>query len=147
MDHLDEKILDALRENSALSKRKIAKSTGLPLTTVFHRIKKMEKEGIIKKYTIEVDPEKLGLGICAYILVSIQQSSPDGQKYSQKEIATYIKKMFANVESVAIVTGDIDMIIKARFKSIKELNSFLTAKLRNVDGVARTVTSVVLEEV
>ncbi|MCX8189824.1 MAG: Lrp/AsnC family transcriptional regulator [Candidatus Diapherotrites archaeon] len=147
MDQIDEKILEELNENSALSKRKIAKRSGLPLTTVFHRIKKMEKEGIIRKYTIEIDHEKLGFGICAYILVSIQQNSPDGKKYSQKEIATYIKKMFANVESVSIVTGDIDMIIKARFKSIKELNSFLTSKLRNVDGVAKTVTSVVLEEV
>ena len=147
MDHIDEKILEVLKENSSLSKRQIAKRINVPLTTVFHRIKRMEKEGIIKKYTIVTDPEKLGYGICAYILVTVKQNPAEIKKVSQQEIAQKIAKMFANVESVAIVTGEIDLIIKARFKSIKELDSFLTKKLRNIAGIDKTITSVVLEEI
>ncbi len=147
MDHIDEKILEVLKENSSLSKRQIAKRINVPLTTVFHRIKRMEKEGIIKKYTIVTDPEKLGYGICAYILVTVRQNPAEIKKVSQQEIAQKIAKMFANVESVAIVTGEIDLIIKARFKSIKELDSFLTKKLRNIAGIDKTITSVVLEEI
>ena len=147
MDAIDEKILQALKENSTLSKRKIAKRMGVPLTTVFHRIKRMEKEGIIRKYTVITDPEKLGYGICAYILVSVKQNPAEGKRVSQQEIASYITKMFANVESVAIITGEFDLIIKARFKSIKQLNEFLTTKLRNIEGIDKTITSIVLEEI
>jgi Lrp/AsnC family transcriptional regulator for asnA, asnC and gidA len=146
MDPIDEKILQALRGNSTLSKRKIAKKIGVPLTTVFHRIKRMEKEGIIRKYTVITDPEKLGYRICAYILVSVKQNPADGRRVSQQKIASYITKMFANVESVAIITGEFDLIIKARFKSIKQLNEFLTTKLRNIEGIDKTITSIVLEE-
>lgn len=147
MDSKDELILQALRENSSASKRNIAKKTGIPLTTVFHRSQRMEKEGIIKKYTVDIDFDKLGYGICAFIFASIKQNPAEVESVSQQDIARTILKKFSRVESVSIVTGEIDLIIKARFKSIQQLNSFITKGLRNIKGIDRTITSIALEEI
>ena len=58
VDDKDRKILDLLKENSKLSTSKISKKLNLPITTVFHRMKKLEKNGVIKKYTIDIDEIK-----------------------------------------------------------------------------------------
>ena len=49
MDEKDEKILKLLKENSKLTTQQISKKTLIPITTIHNRIKKLEKEGIIKK--------------------------------------------------------------------------------------------------
>jgi len=59
IDEIDERILDELRENSRVSYRELARSLGIPHTTVWTRIEKLRKRGIIKKFTIEVDEEKI----------------------------------------------------------------------------------------
>jgi len=59
IDETDERILDELRENSRVSYRELARSLGIPHTTVWTRIGKLRKRGIIKKFTVEVDEEKI----------------------------------------------------------------------------------------
>ena len=74
MDYKSEQILELLRENSRLSSREISRKTSIPLTTVHNRIKKMEQQGIIEKYSVEVNHEKLGLSLCGYVLCGIGHS-------------------------------------------------------------------------
>ncbi len=147
MDSKDERILQALRGDASASKRKIAKKTGIPLTTVFHRIQGMEKGGVIRKYTVDLDFGKMGYLLCAFVFASVKQNPAEVESISQQDIAEEILKKFASVESVSIVTGEIDLIIKARFKSVPELNRFITKGLRNIPGIDKTVTSIVLEEI
>ena len=67
MDKKDAKILKVLKENAKLSTQQISKKTLIPITTVHHRIKKMEKEGVINGYTTIVDNKKIGKNIAAYV--------------------------------------------------------------------------------
>ena len=59
IDEIDERILEALQENSRVSYRELAKNLEIPHTTVWTRIRKLRKRGIIKRFTIEVDEEKI----------------------------------------------------------------------------------------
>ncbi|PIU21718.1 MAG: AsnC family transcriptional regulator [Candidatus Diapherotrites archaeon CG08_land_8_20_14_0_20_34_12] len=145
MDEKDRLILDVLKENSSLSHREIAKKTHIPLTTVHNRIKKMQKEKLIKKYTIQLDSEKLGLGLAAYIMVTVNQHIA-GKKISQQEIAKLIKK-FSCVESADIVTGQTDLLVKVRCANIKDLDNFITKDLRSIEGIDKTISMIVLEEI
>ena len=112
----------------------------------FHnRIRKLNQEGIIKNYTINVDFEKLGKQLSAYILITINQSIL-GKKISQSQIGKRLKS-FEEVESADIVAGGTDMIIKVRAESMKKLNEFITEKLRNIEGIDKTQTLMVLEEI
>lgn len=144
LDSKDFVILDALKENSSLSHREISRKTKIPLTTVHHRIKKMQKNGVIKKYSIELDWEKVGKSISAYVMVSANQQFA-GKKVFQQDITKQIRK-FSSVETVDIVTGQTDILVKVRCKDVKDLDKFITQDLRSIDGVDKTVSMLVLEE-
>jgi Lrp/AsnC family leucine-responsive transcriptional regulator len=144
MDSKNEQILEVLKRNSKLSFREISRKTKIPLTTVHHRIKKMRREGVIKKYCIEVDYSKLGLNLCAYIMASVNYNVK--HKISQQEIARKTLQL-SFVESVDIITGGSDLLIKVRTKNVQQLNNLITKQLRNIEGIDKTTTMIVLEEI
>ena len=146
MDEKDEKILKLLIENSKLTTKQISKKTLMPITTIHNRIKKLEKEGIIKKYTVELDNKKVGKNIAAYILIMVDYKSLKEHKMSQFELTRKIKQ-YEFVEESSMVTGGTDIIIKVRVKNIDGLDDFVTKKLRNIDGIEKTQTMVILNEI
>ncbi len=146
MDRKDEKILELLRENSKLTTQQISKKTLIPITTVHNRIKKLEKEGIIKKYTLELDNKKLGKTIAAYVHITVDYRLLKETKLSQHDLAKKIKQD-DSVEEAAMVTGGTDIVIKVRAKDIDELDEFVTKKLRNIGGIEKTQTMVILNEI
>ena len=141
-DEKDNKVLKALAENSKARTSQLSKELRMPITTVHNRIKKLEKEGIIKSYTIIQDYKKLGKDILGYILVTVMYTLPSGEKISQEQVAKKIKALGA--EEVSIVAGGTDIIVKIRVKDVAELNDFVIKKLRAIDGVDKTQTLIVL---
>lgn len=146
LDEKDFAILDILKANSKLSTQKIAKTVKIPITTVHNRIKKLEKEGIIRNYTVNVDNKKLGKGLSAYVLITVDYKLLKELKTQQYDLAKKIKS-HPSVEEASLVTGASDIIIKVRVSDIDELSEFVTKYLRNVNGVEKTQTAVILAEV
>ena len=70
IDKKDKQIISILKEHGDYTTRQIAKKTLLPTTTINNRIRKLKKEGIIKKFTIELDYKKIDLDFKAYILIA-----------------------------------------------------------------------------
>ena len=70
----------------------------------------------------------------------------DGRKIKQQEIARQIKKL-EGVREVTILTGGLDIIVKVMAKDIDDLNELVTEKLRDIDGVDKTQTMIVLTQV
>ncbi len=145
LDKKDEAIISALKENAKLSTQQIARRTRIPITTVHNRIKKLEKEGVIKGYTVILDNKKIGKPLAAYILITVDYKLLKKLKRSQYELAQQLLK-HPSVESSAMITGAADIIIKIRCSSVDELNEFVTVYLRNVEGVEKTQTAIVLNE-
>jgi len=146
LDKKDMQIFEELKGNGRLSTQKIAKLTRIPITTVHNRIKKLEKDGYIRQYTIIPDYKKMDKGLCSLILITVNYRPAPGMKLSQVEIAKKIKRL-PGVEEVLIVAGGTDIVAKLRVKDVDELNKFIIDKLRNVEGVDRTTTMVVLDSV
>lgn len=146
MDEKDEKILNLLKENSKLTTHQISKKLLIPVTTVHNRIKKMEKEGIIKRYTLEIDNKKVGKVIAAYINIIVDYRLLKQVKITQHELTRKIRQDEA-VEEAAMVAGGTDILIKVRVKSMEELDNFVTKHLRNFDGIEKTQTMIVLNEI
>lgn len=145
-DEKDIDILNLLNKDAKLTSLQISKKTGIPATTIHNRIKKMEANGIILRYSIVTDTKKLGMKIKAYIMVCVEYMTPAGRKISQTELAQEIKE-YPLVDEVSIITGGTDILVKVHSKDIDELNDFIINKLRSIDGVAKTDTMVVLSEV
>jgi Lrp/AsnC family transcriptional regulator, leucine-responsive regulatory protein len=143
IDDKNAQLLKLLETNSKLSIKDLSKLTKMPATTVHTRIKRLESSGIIRGYTAILDNERLGKTIGAYILISVQ---PSEKKVSQQEIGKKIATR-EEVESVSIITGNQDIIVKARVESISKLNQFITHYIRNIDGVGKTETMIILEDI
>lgn len=145
LDEKDWKIIDILKEHSDYTTRKIAKKTNLPQTTVHNRIVKLRKEGIIEKFTIKLNHDKIGMTFPVQLLVSVDYELLKKQKKTQHDLAKEIKKM-PNVERVDIVTGEFDLVVRARVKDVKEYDTFLLKKFQRIDGIAKTKSLVIIHE-
>jgi DNA-binding Lrp family transcriptional regulator len=145
MDAKDEKIIAVLKENSRLSSQEISKKTAIPITTVHNRLKKLVKENIIQKFTIQLNQKKLGKKVAAYVLITVDYKALKEAKTSQHDVAAKLKK-HPGVEEVAMLTGTADIIIKVRVPSIDELDTFVTRQLRNITGIEKTQTAIILNE-
>lgn len=145
VDKTDEQVLAALKENSRATVRQIAKQINTPITTVHSRLKRLTKEGIINRFTIEPNYEKLGKGIAAFVFASISHEKLVDAKSGISGLKKRLKG-FPEVEHVYAVTGETDLILLVRVGSINQLDEFLIKKLRNITGIVKTTTLVVLEE-
>ncbi len=124
--------------DSRLSVREVARRVRAPHSTVYERIRKLEKSGIILGYTVRVDYKRLGYQITALILVNV-----DGRHIL--EVEEWLAK-HPNVLAVYDITGEHDIAVIASFKTIDELDSFVKNVLRN-PYVRQTRTSIVFRKV
>jgi len=96
-------------------------------------------------YKAVFDYNKLGKPITGFILITVNYMLPNGEKIKQEQVAQEIKKL-EGVEEVNIMTGVTDILIKLRVSGIEELNDFVIRKLRNINGVDKTQTMIVLNK-
>ena len=144
LDGKDIKILKELKRNGRLSAQEISKITGIPVTTVFNRVKRMEKSKAIKGYTVVLDEGRVGRNVAAYVSITVDYNLLKRKRISQQQLATRLRQ-HEFVDEVDMITGTSDIIVKIRTPDISQLNEFVTKYLRNMDGVERTQTSVILE--
>jgi DNA-binding Lrp family transcriptional regulator len=138
LNETDAKILQGLLEDARFSSRQIAKKVGVSVGTVLARIKKMEREGIIKNYAALLDHEKLGYQLTVVTEITVSKGR---LVETEKEIAK-----IPNVCSVYDVTGLTDAVIIAKFKGREELGQF-TKRLLALPYIERTNTHIVLSTV
>ena len=138
LDETDVRILEALTLDARLSSRQIAKQSGVSVGTALSRMKRMEKEGIIKAYSALLDHEKIGYELTVVSEITVS-------KGRLLEVENEIARL-PNVCCVYDVTGMIDAVIIAKFKSRQELSRF-TKRLLALPYVERTNTHVVLSTI
>lgn len=144
LDERDFKILSLLQKNCRMTAREIARKIDSPVTTVFAKIKRMERLGVIKAYKAVLDAKKLHKGTTAFILASFSYRLRGEELLSQRDIVRKIAG-FPEVQEVHIITGDWDILIKVREKDVDAIGRFVVDRLRAVKGIEKTLTSMVFE--
>ena len=147
LDEKDLAILCLIQADGKLTAKQIAKKTGVPLTTVFAKTKRMEEQGVIRGFRAIVAPDKLSAGTAAFILASVSyRTKADDTPVSQRAVAEEIAK-FPEVQEVHIITGDWDLLIKLRAENVEAIGKFVVDKLRLIKGLEKTLTCMVFETV
>lgn len=131
----DETILQKLRIDSSKPVSDLASELGMPRTTVQERIRRLLQKGVIKRFTIQTDYTKLGKAVTVFILVSFSSASGISQKEAAQKIAE-----IPDICEVHVISGDWDIIAKARGETIQSVGELVLDKIRNVKGVERTLT-------
>ncbi|MCK5698809.1 MAG: Lrp/AsnC family transcriptional regulator [Candidatus Aenigmarchaeota archaeon] len=138
IDENDRKLLNALVNDSKASLRKTAKKAGVSAATAMKRIKRLEKEGYIKSYSVFLDYEMLGFDIDVLIDIKISK----GKLFElEKKIAKS-----RNVFAVYDCTGEFDAVVLARFRNRRGMDAFLK-KIQKYDFVERTNTRLILNTI
>lgn len=138
LDGIDLKILDMLQRDGRVSHTMIGKETELSAPSVYARVQRMERDGVIKGYTVLLDPERVGRELAAFVRVRTQ--SPE---YNSTGFEHFIQEEDQILECHD-VDGEDCYILKVRTASPQALQKLL-ATIRNFPGITRTVTTIALE--
>jgi Lrp/AsnC family transcriptional regulator for asnA, asnC and gidA len=131
-------ILNILKENARISFSEIAKKFEVSDTAIRKRIRKLEKNGVIKKYTIEINPKKIGFEIDAFIGIDTKP-----EQYIQ--IIEKLKKM-KEVINLYSSSGDHMILAECWFKNSSELTKFVE-RLNTIIGITKICPAIVLEKI
>lgn len=132
LDSLNWKILVELQKNARISYTDLGKKIGLTAPAVAERIAKLEKAGIIKGYTAEVDIEKLGYPIRAIMCFTIDNG--------KEKVFTEVLKETPEVYECSRITGNYCMMIKLAVKHSSELDEII----RRYKAYGNSITEIVL---
>lgn len=112
-------ILNALQENARMPLAEIGRQVGLTAPAVAERVRRMEEAGIITGYHAHVDPDKLGFPVTVIVQVALNGPCTPA---TERRIAA-----LKDVSAYYFVTGDNDLLIKASFRSMAQLDELLAA--------------------
>jgi len=135
LDEASLRVLEEYLRDARQSFREIARRTGYSSGTVASRMREMEEAGVIKRYTVQLDYERLGYELTAITEIIVS----DGMML---EVGGRISKIPQTI-GVYNVTGDSDIMVVAKFKTRQQLSDF-TKSLTKMPYVVRTKTHVVL---
>lgn len=145
MDQLDNKdlqLLKLLQKDAKLTVKELAREVNLSPSPVFERVKRLEQEGYIKKYTAVLDPEKLSLGITVYCQLKLKSNDSD--------LAIEFEREIMKIQEVAecySISGDFDFLLKVYVKDMKQYQDFVFNVLGAVSSIGSTHSTFVMAQV
>ncbi len=137
MDNIDLKILHILKHNARKTLSSLSKEVNMSVSAIIERIKKMEIQKIISKYTVIVDQKKIGNDVTAIMEVRLEHP-----KYFDSFTQTVVNNH--NVASCYYMTGDFDFIVRIHCASSEHLEA-IHREIKSINGVSATKTQLVLK--
>jgi Lrp/AsnC family leucine-responsive transcriptional regulator len=140
MDELDVKALKHLMKSGRASWSELSEILGLSGPAVAERVRKLEEAGVIRGYTALLDPAHVGCALTAFVFVTLEHP---------RHRAGFLEKLaeLPGVLECHHITGDHDYLLKVRCATTAELEHIISAQLKEVAGVAKTMTLVALSTV
>jgi len=135
IDALDMKIITCLIENGRSTYRVIAEEAGVSQATVKNRIDGLMERGVIKKFTVILDYQKLGRAIKSFIGLKVQPAK-------LQSIVAHLRE-HPDVQVLYRTSGDADLLFEVIFERMEDLNAFLEKELV-IDGILGTVVTIVI---
>lgn len=139
IDQLDKKILSTLMTNAKRPYTDIAQELYVSGGTIHVRMKKLEDAGIVKSYNLEVDYNKLGFDICAFLGIYLDKSS------LYKDVAEELNKI-PEIVAAHYTTGLYNIFAQIICRDTDHLRQVLHEKIQKISGIQRTETFISLEK-
>jgi Lrp/AsnC family transcriptional regulator for asnA, asnC and gidA len=140
LDDTDLKILEALQEDSRQTYMAIGKHLGIAHSTVYDRIKRMEQNGIIKKYTALIDAEKAGTKSITAIM-TIYTDPKESEK-----VAETLGSARQVLEVYTSLSEELQIIAKVVAENQESLHTFIANSVAPLPGVLRIRTSILTKK-
>jgi Lrp/AsnC family leucine-responsive transcriptional regulator len=142
LDQIDAKLIELLQEDSSQSVKQLSAQLNLTNTPVYERIKKLEKSGVIDKYSAKINPKKIGKELLVFTNVSLKE-------HSKTFLLNFEEKVIQLNEVIECyhVSGEHDYLLKVLVKNMQDYRSFLTETLARIENIGNVHTSFVVSEI
>jgi DNA-binding Lrp family transcriptional regulator len=142
LDQKDFQILKLLQEDANITNKEIASATGLTITPVYERVKKLTSSGVIKSKTYVLDRKKLGFNLMVLISVSLNQ-------HLKESVDNFIKEIVKNKEVVECfhLTGTFDFHLKVYVSDMDAYQDFILNKLSAINNIGHIESYFVITEI
>jgi DNA-binding Lrp family transcriptional regulator len=138
LDEIDARILAILRQDGRVSMRTLAERVHVSRANAYTRVERLLRRGVLRGFGARVDHERMGLATSAYITLKIQQNS-------WRCLRDRVKAL-PQVEHIALVGGDFDVLLLVRTESNAALRDLVLVELQGMPEVLSTRTMLVFEE-
>ncbi|HAT65374.1 MAG TPA: AsnC family transcriptional regulator [Flavobacteriaceae bacterium] len=142
LDAIDKNLLKFLQQDSKQTNKELSVKLNLSVTAVYERIKKLEREGIIKKYVTLLNPQKVDLDLLVFCQIKLVQHT--------KEYLTKFEDEVTQLEEVLEcfhVSGEYDYLLKVLVRDMEHFRNFMVTKLTTLQHIGSTQSSFVINEV
>jgi len=139
MDEKDLRIIEILQNNARTPYTEIASMLEISEGTVRKRVERLEKEGVIRKYTIEVDPKKIGYG--TVVLLGM-----DAEPKHFLRVAKELSELKC-VRWVYTSTGDHMIMAEVWARDTADLNRMISEKISGIEGVMDLCPAILMEKI
>lgn len=133
LDQKDHVILHALKKDARKTIAELSHALGIPRATVHERIIKLVRSGVIKRFTIDQDYSQLGLSAVVFVYIS------SGGSTSHEQLAKVLSGI-DGVKGVYLISGEWNILVKIRGKSIKDIGKTAVEDIRKIKGVGKLKT-------
>jgi len=142
MDTIDKKILTILQSRARIKKSEMARELNLPPTTLQERVRRLEENGVIKKYQAVIDPEKTGMTVQALVAVTLDRHESSDIRDFEKGIKT-----IPNIKACYHLSGRFDYLLHVVAKDLKKLGDLVKIGITSLPDFGRCETHLIFSEV
>ncbi len=138
LDAVDRRLVEALRADGRMSVNELAARVNVSRATAYQRLARLRETGVIRRFTVDVDPRRLGLPLAALVLVTVVQ-------HAWREVGERLRRL-PGVEWLALSTGSFDYVLLVRAPDVDHLRDVILDGLQSIEGVQSAQTLLLLDE-
>ncbi len=142
LDRIDKSILRELQNDGRISNVELSRRVGLSPTPCLERVKRLEKNKVIRQYTTLLDPNLLNASLMVYVEITLHRSSAD--VFDRFNLAAH---QLDSILECHLVSGDFDYLIKTRVSDMSTYRKVINETLLALPDIKDSRTYVVMEEV
>jgi DNA-binding Lrp family transcriptional regulator len=139
LDRIDRRILRDLQADGRMTNVELAQRVGISAPPCLRRVRALEKAGLIRGYHANINPEALGFGVTVFAQVGLSSQSDTDLRAFEEMVSHW-----AEVRECALLTGDVDYLLKVVAQDWEDYQRFLTTKLTAAKNVAHVRSALVM---
>jgi len=149
LDRTDRHILECLQADGRMSNVALAKKVNLTTTPCLERVRRLERDGFIKGYTAQLNPELVDASLLVFVEINLLRNSPGAFREFRRQAKQLpeLLKQLPELLECHLVSGNFDYLLKARVKDMHEYRTLLGERILALPGVSDSRSYMVMEEV
>lgn len=142
LENKDRLLLTELQRDSRLTMQQLAERVGMSTSACWRRVKALETDGVISRYTVIVDPRKAGFGLSSMVHVSLA-------RHEQKDVDHFVREVSGHPEVLECyaTSGEADFHLRVVVEDMDAYNRFLDDFIFKLRGVSQVRSNIVLKEI